>query len=94
MKKPIALTFCLFLAGCSDADWNHVLNFGGGDATDEAVVTAPQAAPVPVAAGEPANGEFCKAVAAQDANSNDFDRATQSRVYARSYAQCLTLYTR
>jgi hypothetical protein len=92
MKKPIALTFCLFLAGCSDADWDHVLNFGGSGATDEAVVTAPQA-PVPLA-GEPANGEFCKAVASQDANGNDFDRATQSRVYARSYAQCLKLYTR
>ena len=92
MKKPIALTFCLFLAGCNDADWDHVLNFGG--APDEAVVTAPQAAPVPLAAGEPSNGEFCKAVASQDANGNDFDRATRSRVYARSYAQCLTLYTR
>lgn len=95
MKKHLALMVCLLLAGCTDADWDHVLNFGPGDAPDEVAVMAPQAPPMPIAgSGEPANAEFCRAVASQDANRNDFDRATQSRVYARSYSQCLTLYTR
>ena len=94
MKKPLALMFCLLLAGCTDADWDHVMNYGGAKDADEA-----PAAPQPQAANEappaaPANADFCRGVAAQDATHNDFDPATQTRVYARSYAQCLVLYTR
>jgi hypothetical protein len=104
MKKPRALIFCLFsscllLAGCTDADWDHVMNFGGHTEDVEAEpVTAPppqpQAANAPAAAADPASGEFCRGVATQDASQNDFDPVTQKRVFAQSYAQCLTIYTR
>jgi hypothetical protein len=93
MKKLFALTVCLLLAGCSDADWNHALNYTGmgGDqeaqADPAAVHVVPSPPPVP-------NSELCRAVATQDATSNDFDPATQQRVFARSYSQCLTIYTR
>jgi hypothetical protein len=110
MKKPLALTFCLLsgcllLAGCTDADWDHVMSFGPQD-TDTVQADAPQhtasqfpdaAPPATLAANpssEPANAGFCRSVAAQDATGNDFDPATQRRVYARSYAQCVSMYTR
>jgi hypothetical protein len=102
MKKPLCLIACLLLAGCTDADWNRALNYGGmGEADAEAdaepAARAPQtAAPQPMAAAPaaPANSDFCKGVAAQDATSNDFDPATQRKVAARSYAQCVSIYTR
>ncbi len=101
MKKPFPLIFCLLLAGCSDADWDHALNYTGlkGSAEEpEAVAPAPRSASVPpaeaVAPAEPANTDFCRAVAMQDAGDNGFDPATQQRVFARSYAQCLALSTR
>jgi hypothetical protein len=94
MKKSLALTFCLLLAGCSDADWNHALNYTGLGGDEEAQadpaavhVVPPPPAPVP-------NSELCRAVATQDATSNDFDPATQQRVFARSYSQCVAIYTR
>jgi hypothetical protein len=96
MKKRLALTFCLLLAGCSDADWNHALNYTGLGSDQEAqadpaavhvVPPPPPPAPVP-------NSELCRAVATQDATSNDFDPATQQRVFARSYSQCVSIYTR
>jgi len=103
MKKPLVLIFCLFsgcllLAGCTDADWDHVMNYGGAKDADEMPAAPPQPSQAQTAAeaapAAPANADFCRGVAAQDATHNDFDPATQTRVYARSYAQCLTLYTR
>jgi hypothetical protein len=99
MKKCLALTICLLVAGCSDADWNHALNYTGlsgeEDATAEA---APPAVPAAAAAAPEAppasNNDLCRAVATQDATSNDFDAATQQRVYARNYAQCVAIYQR
>src|SRR5690348_16518413 len=44
----------------------------------------PNAAPV-----QPANADFCRAVATQDATANGFDPATQQKVFARSYGQCV-----
>jgi hypothetical protein len=32
-------------------------------------------------------------VATEDATQNGFDPATQQRVFARSYSQCVTIYT-
>ena len=99
MKKPLILIACLFLAGCTDADWNHALNYGGmGDAEADAEPVAPMPqtsapAPLPVAAA-PANNDFCKSIATRDATTNSFDPATQARVLQQSYAQCLTIYTR
>src|SRR5579859_4861396 len=96
MKKRLALTVCLLLAGCSDADWNHALDYTGLGSNEEAAadpaavhVVPPPPAPPPVP-----NSELCRAVATQDATSNDFDPATQQRVFARSYSQCVAIYSR
>jgi hypothetical protein len=98
MKRHLALTFCLLLAGCTDADWDHVMNYGGSEETDAVPATAAHpAAPPPATAAtapEAANADFCRSVATQDATSNDFDQPTQQRVFARSYAQCVAIYTR
>jgi hypothetical protein len=103
MKKRVALTFCLLLAGGTDADWDHVLNYNGledGDATSveaSSPAAATASAPAAVAAtpaAEPANADFCRSVAAQDASGNGFDQATQQRVFAQSYSQCVAIYTR
>jgi hypothetical protein len=103
MKKTLPLFFCLLLAGCSDADWDHALNYTGlrgsaeepeAPATRTAATSAPRASvptPETTAAPQPANTEFCRSVAMQDAGDNGFDPATQQRVFARSYAQCMML---
>jgi hypothetical protein len=105
MKKPLTLCMlfsgCLLLAGCSDADWDRALNYTGlqGSAEESEAMAAdpaprPVAAPQAEAAPPPANNDFCRAVAMQDAGDNGFDQATQQRVFARSYAQCMTLSVR
>ena len=123
MKKHFALIFCLAAAGCTDADWDHALNYvypapDDADATagqfqpqsaaaaardtasipsapaTVAATTAPNAAANPSAPAGPANADFCRAVAAQDAGGNGFDPATQQRVFARSYGQCVAIYSR
>jgi hypothetical protein len=107
MKNRLALIFCFFsgcllLAGCTDADWDHVMNYGGLAQEPEAA-PAPQRAAAsepativatPAAPSEPANADFCRSVAMQDAGSNGFDPATQARVFRQSYSQCLAIYTR
>jgi hypothetical protein len=108
MKKPVALLFCLFAAGCTDTDWDRALNYvypapDDADLTSDAspqpaaraqpatTVATPAAASAPAA---PANADFCRAVATQDATGNGFDPATQQRVFARSYGQCVAMYSR
>ena len=113
MKKALVtapiLALCLIAAGCTDADWNHVLNYGGmgerapPDGAQPPVPEA-QAAAAPPAEAEaaaapaapvlPANADFCKNVAAEDATRNGFDPATQQRVFQRSFQQCVAIYTR
>jgi pyruvate/2-oxoglutarate dehydrogenase complex dihydrolipoamide acyltransferase (E2) component len=59
-----------------------------------AATQAAAAAPAPVAPAAPENADFCRAVATKDATENGFDPATQQRVLAQSYAQCVAIYTR
>ncbi len=104
MKQRLSLVFCLLLCGCTDADWDRVMRYGGMADTDAA--PRPRTNPAAVAvtaqpdetAGAPvaqsANTDFCRAVAMQDASGNGFDPATQQRVFARSYAQCMALNVR
>ena len=121
MKKHVALLFCLVLAGCTDADWDHALNYvypapddadaSAGQfqpqsavATDTASIPSAPAtvaqtpaantAAIPNAPAGPANADFCRAVATQDATGSGFDQATQQRVFARSYGQCVAIYSR
>jgi len=103
MKNPLPLIFCLLLAGCTDTDWDHALNYtglkGSAEEPQGAVEkSAPRSVSAPpaeaAAAPEPANTEFCRSVAMQDAGDNGFDPATQQRVFTRSYAQCMILSTR
>lgn len=103
MRKPLPLLFCLLLAGCTDADWDNALNYTGlrgsaeqpEDAPPTPVAASAAAAVVPAeAAAAPQETEFCRSVAMQDASGNGFDQPTQQRVYARSYAQCMTLSVR
>ena len=106
MKKALlpilSLTLCLFAAGCTDSDWNHLLSYGGMGGSDEDAASPAQPATAaatataePAAATQlPANADFCKNVAAQDATRNGFDQATQQEVFKRSFAQCVAIYTR
>jgi hypothetical protein len=104
LVPALSLAVCLFTAACTDSDWNHVLNYGGlgekdAASADEFPVTPaepPAATVAPAAAAEaaPSNTDFCRNVATQDATRNDFDQATQQRVFQRSYAQCVAIYTR
>ena len=109
MKRFFGLAFCLLLAGCTDTDWDRALNYvypapDDADVTSDAVPRPATAQPATTVAtpetaqaaapAAPANTDFCRAVATQDATGNDFDPATQQRVFARSYAQCVSIYSR
>ncbi|HET7083794.1 MAG TPA: hypothetical protein VFI23_03425 [Rhizomicrobium sp.] len=96
MKKISAVFACLLLAGCSDAQWDRAMNYINPlepEDVEAAAAAAPQPQPQPAASALPANAEFCHAVATEDATSNGFDAATQQRVLARSYAQCVAIYS-
>lgn len=109
MKKHFALISCLFLAGCSDTDWDRALNYvypapDDADLTSDAspqpaarsqpATVAATSNAAPAAPEQPANADFCRAVATQDATGSGFDPATQQRVFARSYGQCVSIYAR
>ena len=47
--------------------------------------------PVPAQAAAP-DTSFCEAVAKQDATSDGFDAPTQSRVFQRSFRQCVAMF--
>ncbi|HZQ39857.1 MAG TPA: hypothetical protein VFA87_03660 [Rhizomicrobium sp.] len=107
MKNPLlpilSLTLSLFAAGCTDSDWNHLLSYGGmGSSGEEAVAPVQPAAEAPAATAaaepaaptQPANADFCRNVATEDATRNGFDQATQQQVFQRSFAQCVAIYTR
>ena len=107
MKKAfapiLALAACLLAAGCTDSDWNHLLNYGGmgeDEAAPAPVQPAATAAAEPAAAAAPASPtesggtDFCRNVAMEDATSNGFDKETQQRVFQRSYQQCVAIYAR
>jgi hypothetical protein len=96
MRFCVAILCGLLLSGCTDADWDRTLTYAGVGASDqpaappERTVAAATVAPVPASA--PADNSFCEAVAKQDAGGNDFDIATQQRVFARSFQQCVAMF--
>ena len=102
-QSLILFAFSLFLAGCTDTDWDHVLSYSGleekaapTDVPHRAPPSVPSAAVAaePASPPQPANADFCRSVAAQDASAEGFDPATQARIFAQSYAQCPAIYTR
>jgi hypothetical protein len=105
----ILLIFPLLLAGCTDADWDHVLSYSGLEenaaqadaprpAAPTVAATAAPSQPSAAVAAEPvaqsSSADFCRSVATQDASADGFDAATQARIFAQSYAQCAAIYTR
>ena len=100
---PAFLAAAVFLSACSDQDWNHALTFTGlGGAHDNASEAQPAAraapmtaqvtsAPIPEGA-QPQPNAFCESVASQDAQGNNYDPATQRRVFAQSYQQCVAVF--
>ncbi len=107
MRVLAVLALLPFLAGCTDSDWNRMLSFGGSeqtgsDSTEVAAAEPPPATSAPAASatatGAPvqtasaAPDPFCLGIARQDAMSNDFDTATQQKVAARSYQQCMQIF--
>ena len=102
---PAFLAAAVFLSACSDQDWNHALTFTGlggshdnapaeppATAQREAPVTARVAsAPIPEGA-QPQPNAFCESVASQDAQGNNYDTATQRRVFVQSYQQCVAVF--
>lgn len=92
MRISVLLLALPLLAGCTDADWDHLMSFGGSRDRQEVREAAAPAAPVPAPAAPPASNAFCMAVAQHDATSNGYDPATQTRVAQQSYRQCVTLF--
>lgn len=99
MKRLSLLLCTLLLAGCSDLErWTSFERSDASGMEDvEAAapptqISAVQAAPVPLAAQQPAVNPFCQSVAVQDASGNGFDTATQQRMIQRSYAQCSAIF--
>lgn len=93
----------LLLSACSDQDWSHALTFvgvGGSKAAPVQPRPAAQTRPMAQAAPAPAQvapqaappNQFCESVASQDAQGNDFDPATQQRVFVQSYQQCVAVF--
>jgi hypothetical protein len=108
IRTIAALAAALLLSACSDQDWDHALSYTGmGGAHDEAAAepAATTAQPTPMTAqAAPASAQvaasgttaqpnaFCESVASQDAGGNDFDPATQKRVFIQSYQQCVAIF--
>jgi hypothetical protein len=92
MRVPVLLFVLPLLAGCTDADWSHLMSFDGRRDREEVAQAAAPAAPVPIVAAPPASNAFCMGVARQDATNNGYDQNTQSRVALRSYQQCVAIF--
>jgi hypothetical protein len=91
MRILVVLALLPLLASCTDSDWNNLLDFGSSsDDTPRPTAVAAAAPAAPAAAGQANN--FCLGVAREDATTNGFDTATQQRVAARSYQQCVSIF--
>jgi hypothetical protein len=97
--KPLrlaALLSGLLLAGCTDADWDHAMKFTGvGDGQAAQAEPAPGARTAQAQVQTPApqlDTGFCQQVAKQDASGNDFDAATQARLFQHNFQQCVALF--
>lgn len=93
LRKAILLISILLLAGCTDADWAHVLS------SDPPAAAYPPAMPSAAAAANysayvaaPSVTKKCTDVAEQrmiDAASQGFDETVQRGVHDKTYADCM-----
>ena len=61
--------------------------------TAQAAPATAQPAPAAMPEGaQPQPNAFCMSVATEDASGNDFDPATQQRVFVQSYRQCVAVF--
>jgi hypothetical protein len=95
-KLPSLIASLLLLTGCSNEEMDSALSLERKTPPAEAVrivpsTSAPPAAIAPQVA-EPPNAAFCRSVATQDATAHSFDAATQRRVFAQRYNECLALH--
>ena len=101
-RIAISIAAALLLSACSDQDWSHALTFVGvGGSKAAPAQPRPVAQSRPMAQAAPAQApaqqaappnQFCESVASQDAQGNDFDPATQQRVFVQSYQQCVAVF--
>ena len=97
LRKAILLTSVLLLAGCTDADWAHVMSFNSPGSAPSA--TYPPDMPSAAAAANysayvaaPSVTKKCNDVADQrmsDAASQGFDDEVQRQVHGKTYADCM-----
>jgi hypothetical protein len=92
-KNLSSLSMLVLLAGCGSL--RGLLEYPGHDPAPVPVAAAaPAPAPAPAQPAAPQPDEWCLHVAANDraqAAANGFDAATQDRVTAQSYRQCVAL---
>jgi hypothetical protein len=94
LRILLPLASVLLLAGCTDAEWAHVITYGDGAKAlnyPEDTAAANYAA---YAAGRPsAAGQKCARVAQErsdDSANQGFDADVQLQVHDRTYADCMT----
>jgi PBP1b-binding outer membrane lipoprotein LpoB len=102
LRKAILLTSILLLAGCTDADWAHVMSFDAP--TSRAPATYPPDMPSAAAAANysayvaaPSVTKKCNDVADQrmnDAASQGFEDDVVQQVHDKTYADCMDWNTR
>jgi hypothetical protein len=95
MKRHLFLLPFLLLpvAGCAGMGDLLAFNDGAPEAAQDAAQTDVTPVAAPPAMGEPAP-QWCQRVAAKargDAAAGGFDAATQDRMAAQSYRQCLAM---
>ena len=94
MRIVLSLAAVLLLAGCTDADWDHLTTYGDGAKALNYPDDSAAANHAAYAAGRPpAAQQKCAHVAqerADDAAVQGFEADVQQDVHDRTYANCMT----
>jgi len=81
----------VLLAGCTDADWEHALTFGGAPPEERSPPTRALAVTPAIPEPNPSYA-FCQGVVADDVAHSEFDAATTKRMAEASYRQCVAVF--
>ena len=94
LRKLVAIAFLSLLAGCTDADWAHVMSYGTDakypDDAPRAAVNYAANTGAPVASSVARNCERTAADRSSDVEAQGYDEALQHEVHDRVYADCMT----